>query len=292
MLLGLDHAIIAVRDLTEASTQMERALGLRFSPGGEHPEWGTQNAVARLGTDYLELISVHQPDTARSNERGRILLDYLRDHESGPLGFALTSDDLTRDTVEARNRGLELEDTSQGYRRRPDGAVVTWQTASAPDDPWGRRIPFLIQHGTAMLQRRGWEAPESNPLAASAVHSAGVLVVDLDETIDQYRSLLGTPPDSVTKLQAMAARSAIFCVESFRIELLQTAAPSGRPAERPEHQDEGLWQLTLAVADVDASVRFLRARGTAVGSPTAQGVASLQDPDQSLGVAIRLVQGY
>jgi len=291
MLLGLDHAIIAVRDLTQATGQVERALGLTVAPGGEHPGAGTHNAIIRFGTEYLELISVRHPTEAASTPRGQELISFLARGE-GLLGFALGSDDLDRDMAEASARGLDLEGPFPGTRRRPDGTLITWRTARVLQDPWGRRVPFLIQHDTTMEERRSWAPARGHPLGAKGVPKVAVAVASLDHAMESYRRLLGAPPDVVDEVPALAARRARYHAESLRIDLLAPTVPAGDMADYVRLQGGGLFQIALAVPNLERAVRFLRERGTAVGDPTPDRCAPLLDPSQTLGARIELVEGH
>lgn len=290
MINGLDHAIIAVRDLDRASEQLQRALGLTVIPGGEHPGVGTHNAVARFGTEYIELISVRYPEEAAASERGRVLLQFLKEKE-GLFGFALGSDDLQMDVGEAVSRGLHLEGPFRGSRRRPDGTGMTWRTARLAEDPWGRRIPFLIQHDTPIQERRSLVPPEGHPLNCSGIPMVSVAVSDLDTSVEAYRRLLGCPPDLVEEVPALPARRARFQVASLKLDLLQPQAEGGGLADFVRQEGDGLFMLSLAVPDVDAAVRFLRERGTSVGNPTRPRRAPLLDHGQTLGARFQLVEG-
>lgn len=53
---GVDHAVIAVRDLDAARESFER-MGFTVTPRGHHT-LGTQNHCVMLGSDYLELLAV------------------------------------------------------------------------------------------------------------------------------------------------------------------------------------------------------------------------------------------
>lgn len=289
MLFGLDHAIIAVRELAAATKQLESALGLTITPGGEHPGMGTHNAVARLGTEYLELISVRDPAEAATNEKGRILMDFLSRGE-GYLGFALSSDDLDGDLAGIRNRGLDLEGPDRGSRRRPDGTVMTWRVAFSPEDPWGRRLPFVIQHDIPIQERRAWAPPGGHPLKVSGIPLVSVAVDRLQPAMDLYRRLLGQPPEVVEDVPALPARRARFGIGSFRLDLLEPSAPNGGLADFVSLQGGGLFMVSLAVANVDEAVQFLRSRGTAVGDPTPRRRAPLLDPSQTLGARFQLVE--
>ncbi len=289
MLLGLDHAIIAVRDLASAREQLQRALGLTVIPGGEHPGMGTHNAIARMGTEYLEIISVRDPKEAAGNEKGRALQEFLSRGE-GLLGFALSSDNLDRDLVEMTVRGLTLEGPHRGSRRRTDGSLITWRTATPPGDPWGRRLPFVIQHDTPIQERRAWAPPGGHPLRASGIPLLSVALAGLQQEIDSYRRLVGEPPEVVEEVPALPARRARFCIGSFRLELLEPATSSGGLADFVRLQGGGLFMVSLAVPNVDEAVQFLRSRGTSVGDPTPRRRAPLLDPSQTLGARFQLVE--
>ncbi len=289
MLLGLDHVIIAARDLSAAAKQLEHALGLTITPGGEHPGVGTHNAIARLGTEYLEIISVRDPAEAAANDKGRILLDFLRRGE-GYLGSALSSDNLDADIKEIQGRGLTLTGPIQGSRRRPDGILMTWRTALSPGDPWGRKLPFIIQHDTPIQERRAWMPPGGHPLRVSGIPRVSVAVGQLQPEIDNYRRLVGQPPEVVEEVPALPARRARFCVGSFRLDLLQPTAATGGLADFVRQEGGGIFMVSLAVPNLEEAVAFLRSRGTAVGDPTPRRRAPLLDPSQTCGARFELVE--
>ncbi|MGE5620417.1 MAG: VOC family protein [Sphingomonadaceae bacterium] len=289
MLFGLDHAIIAVRDLAAATRQLENALGLTVTPGGEHPGMGTHNAIARLGTEYLEIIAVRDPVEAAANRRGQILLDFLSRRE-GYLGFALSSDDLNGDLADIRDRGLDLEGPIRGSRQRPDGTVMTWRMAVSPEDPWGRLLPFVIQHDTPIQERRSWVPPGGHPLKVSGIPMVSVAVGRLRPAADLYRRLVGQPPEVTEDVPALPARRARFRVGGLRLDLLEPTAPDGGLADFVHFQGGGLFMVSLAVANLEEAVRLLRSRGTDVGDPTPQRRAPLLDPSQTLGARFQLVE--
>ena len=64
--IGLDHVILVVPDLRRAMGELAFTVGLVVEPGGEHPGWGTHNAIVRFGVTYLELIAVSNRDGCRA----------------------------------------------------------------------------------------------------------------------------------------------------------------------------------------------------------------------------------
>ena len=290
MLLGLDHTIIAVRDLPGATQQLEHALGLTVTPGGEHLEDGTYNAIVRFGVEYLELISVRDPARAAANERGQAILQFLAKGD-GLIGFALGTDDLDGDMLDIAGRNLRLVGPIPGSRRRTNGTVMTWQRAAVANDLWGHTLPFLIQHNTPLQERRQWVPPEGHPLRVTGIPLLSVAVAELDPSIEACRHLLGEPPEVVEDVPALPARRGRFAIGSFRLELLQPAASTGGLADFVRSQGDGLFMISLSVSDLDKAVQTLRQRGTAVGDPTPRRRAPLLDPSQTLGARFQLVEG-
>jgi glyoxalase-like protein len=288
MLTGLDHAIIGLRDLASAD-DLGNALGIAVSPGGVHPGWGTGNAIARFGLDYFELLVVDNPVEAAANPRGQAFLRWLQQGE-GWLGFALASDDVEGDAAAIRARGLDAEPPQQGARNRPDGTRMSWRTSRIAGSQWGSPLPFIIQHDTPPAERRSWAPKDGHPLGVTRVAALLVAGPSLDALTADYRKLLGREPDAVEEVPALPARRAVYDVGGFRIELLEPASSDGGLADFVQDRGPGLFLATLAVPDLDRAVAELRARGTAVGSPTPRRRAPLLDPRQTRGARFQLVE--
>ena len=57
---GIDHPVIAVRDMKQARLAYER-LGFTVPPRGSHAQWGTGNWCIMFPEDYLELRGIIDP---------------------------------------------------------------------------------------------------------------------------------------------------------------------------------------------------------------------------------------
>lgn len=144
MLLGIDHLVIAVRDLDDAANELERRVGLAATGGGGHPTLGTQNRLAWLGDTYIELVSIADRGVAEGSWLGAPTIAAL-EAGGGLATWAIATDSIDSDVAALRANGTAFGEPTRGERERPDGAVVRWRLAIAgplgPAEP-----PFLIEH--------------------------------------------------------------------------------------------------------------------------------------------------
>ena len=103
--LILDHVLIAVRDLDAAKDTFER-LGFKVTPEGKHPGRGTSNRLVVFGGEYLELISVHDPegDLFRPN------LPSFLDAREGLFIFSMGTGDVYERVRSVRSAGVLITD--------------------------------------------------------------------------------------------------------------------------------------------------------------------------------------
>ena len=80
---ALDHVILAVRDLAEATRRYATLFARRPSWRGEHPGQGTANTLFKLHNTYLELIAV-----AGEGPTASLLSARLDAHGEGLIGMA------------------------------------------------------------------------------------------------------------------------------------------------------------------------------------------------------------
>lgn len=152
----LDHVLLAVDDLAAGASLLEDRFGLASVDGGRHPHWGTANRIVPLGSAYLELVAVDDPDRAARTAFGRWVAS--RGASTARLiGWAVRTNRI--DEVAGR-RGLPVAD---GSRTRPDGRVLTWRIAGIDQAAAEPSLPFLIE----------WGADTPHPGRASATHRHG-----------------------------------------------------------------------------------------------------------------------
>lgn len=125
---GLDHLVLAVRDLDAAGRFYER-LGFQVGGRNRHP-WGTENRIIQFHGAFLELITVREgadipPHRARHFSFGAFVRSYLARRE-GLAMLVLESPDAKTDAGVFAQAGVgDFEPFSFERRgRRPDGSEV------------------------------------------------------------------------------------------------------------------------------------------------------------------------
>jgi len=139
----VDHLVYATPDLKVGIETIEKLLGVRATPGGQHPGAGTRNSLVALGpTSYLEIIG---PDPEQPHPSpGRLFgIDGL----SGPrlATWAATGQDLERLVADAGCNGMKLGQIGSGSR--PDGVLLSWRLTSPAAVLGDGIVPFFIDWG-------------------------------------------------------------------------------------------------------------------------------------------------
>ncbi|WP_024514484.1 VOC family protein [Bradyrhizobium sp. Tv2a-2] len=145
--VGIDHAVIMVRDLDQAAANWKK-LGFTVSPRGTHSaHMGSGNYTIMLDPDYIELLGVLNP--TEHNVPARAFLE----KREGIERIAFTALDSAAGAEEIRARGYPPVGPTDFERpvTMPDGRVSAakfrtfqWPVAEAPG---GVRI-FACQHKT------------------------------------------------------------------------------------------------------------------------------------------------
>jgi hypothetical protein len=146
--VGIDHAVVMVKELDRAAENWKR-LGFTVSPRGTHStHMGSGNYTIMFDPDYMELLGV-----LTSTEHNAPARAYLAKHGDGIERVALTAVDSAAGAEEIRARGYTPIGPTDFERpvTMPDGTLSAakfrtfqWPTADAPG---GVRI-FACQHKT------------------------------------------------------------------------------------------------------------------------------------------------
>ena len=147
ILAKVDHLVYAPPDLESGIKTIEQLIGVRATPGGQHPGLGTRNALVSLGpSTYLEIIG---PDPDQSAPRGPRRFGIDRMKSPTLVGWVAKGVELERFVEIAHERGVMLGAVMPGSRKRPDGAELTWRYTDPAVVIDHRIIPYFIDWGSS-----------------------------------------------------------------------------------------------------------------------------------------------
>jgi catechol 2,3-dioxygenase-like lactoylglutathione lyase family enzyme len=255
-LTGIDHAVIAVRDLDSAGQRFER-LGFTLSPRGRHSDhMGTGNYTIMLAEDYFELLGVLAPTP--HNERWREGLN----RGEGLAAVALRTDDADRACAEIRGLGIAASDVLAFSRPvdMPDGrkAEAAFRITQFPADA----VPGLSLFVCGHLTRPAVWIPELMRHANSARGIAEVVAIAANPAAaaEPWARIFGT-----SSVVEMAGGRSVQ-VGTHRLALLTPAAIEQRypGVAVPESSRDRPVGLVFRVADFGAARAALSAGGVTV----------------------------
>ena len=159
----VDHVLLPVADLEEGARKLYERFGLRSIAGGRHPRVGTANMIVPLGSQYLELIAIVDPQEAEGSRLGRRLAHALKEGRTF-VAWALRTQSIEGVEAKLRTAGWNLPPVIEGSRNRPDGQVLSWRTQDLETGGEPSAIPFVIE----------WRVPDGlHPGEAEASHRGG-----------------------------------------------------------------------------------------------------------------------
>ena len=176
---GIDHLVLAVRDLAAARERFER-FGFRTTPMGVHP-WGTANHIVQFGQNFIELLGVVddraiEPMSETHFSFGAFNEAFLEARE-GMSMLVLTTDDARADAERWRARGLRVFDPFHWSRKAtlPDGSEVSVAfTLAFVVDPLMPDIAYFScqQHNPELFWKPQYQAHANGAGAVRAVSIA------------------------------------------------------------------------------------------------------------------------
>lgn len=145
MLSRVDHLVYATPDLQAGVTGIARRLGIQATPGGQHPGFGTRNALISLGErQYLEIIG---PDVEQGPLRKPQLFGIRQLAVPKLVTWAANCTDLERLSDMDLGGGIRLGTRSAGSRQTPKGSNLSWQFTDPLTVIADGVVPFFIDWG-------------------------------------------------------------------------------------------------------------------------------------------------
>ena len=303
MLIGLDHIIIGVQNLTEATHVFAEKLGFAVSGGGTHPTGGTANRIIVIGDTYLELISVRDASEAQPSMVQRLAKG------DGYLNCVLASNNFEADSRAMAERGVKIIGPNAGKLTAADGRSRGWSRTDVERADLTQHYPFLIQHDSSGEERRtrlaGWTTPPLHPLGVSKVLSATIAVADLEEAVHRFQHIYGLQastqytgePDGWDAIlrgfwlreqgQSLELATPIpTLIDPIEGQPLFPAA--GALAYHLQQFGESLCRITLAVENLAASRRYLDEHNVTYAYHSRQRPFLWILPDQACGATFVL----
>lgn len=244
----VDHIIIAVEDLEQASADYALMLGRAPSWRGTHPDYGSANTLFRLDNCYLELLAANGDGWAGDMVRG-----VLEARGQSLCALVFGTDDCDTFLKNARANGLEASEPAAGHGvDDASGETRTWQNMHWDSAAARGIFSFCIRH----------DDPAALPMAA--VTGDGTLTA-VDHVVVQtnsaaaakkfYGDQLGIRLALEQDVPDWGGTQLFFRTNSMSIEVI---------ASDKTGDEDRLWGLALKTDDIVATQKRLTEAGITV----------------------------
>lgn len=283
MFTRLDHVIVAVSDLSGATSDYRTVLGREPSWRGAHPGQGSANALFRLENGYLELLA---PQGAGGI--GDMVRQKLEASGEGLLGFALACEDADACAALLRERGMTASDPIDGSGRDAStGAERRWRNVYLPPEET-RGVPiFAIQHLSPPEALPAATPTAAEDAAAREFDHIVVMTKDADGARTLYGDRFGIRMALDREFEKFGSRLVFFRIGGVSIEIGASLGETPDPGV-----PDSLWGLAYRVPDVSRAQARIAASGGDVsevrkGRKAGTLVATVRGPTR--GVATLLI---
>ena len=141
----LDHLVYATPDLDATIERLEQLFSVRAVIGGQHPGWGTKNALLSLGPKaYLEIMGPDptQPEPKQPRPFGMDTMSKPR-----LMTWVARTDDIQAIIDKAQWQKLDLGELQEKSRKKPDGSILKWTMTDLRKNRKDGTIPYFINWG-------------------------------------------------------------------------------------------------------------------------------------------------
>lgn len=270
---GIDHAVVAVRDLDKAAETWER-LGFFLTPKSGHPDLGSQNRCIIMHGDYIELLS------PGDHEATRYIRDF-KDQREGMAALALRTENVTASRDILGKAGFTVSEPLNFSRPLilPTGAEAVASFTVAMIDPAqtpGGQL-FACQHHTHHhIWAIGYENHPNRAERISAVVFGAPVVSTAARAFERVFDCMGRGGPNKS-IEVPTGDVPIF-----------VHSPEGLPKSYPNVGDglptPGFAGLSIQVYDLHETARVLTANGVPFfGSPA---IHLLVAPEHANGVML------
>ena len=244
MIDSLDHLIIAVKDLDEATKNYKMLLGNDPVWEGEHKAYGTANTLFNFENTYLELLA------AKGEGFGADLINHMLNEDGeGLAGLVLSTKDANKTSKSLTSLGYDVAEPAEG-----EGINYTnlkkrkWKNLFLPPELTRGIFAFLIEHKEGSLDLPSFDK--------DSIHKLDHLVIntnDADGFIKIYQETYGIRLALDKVIDAWNKRMLFFRLNKTTIEVVEEkdANPSA----------DKLWGLAWSVKSLDKTYARLKKSG-------------------------------
>ena len=137
----IDHLVLAAASLKDGQDYVEDMLGVRPVFSGQHPQFGTENALLALGPGlYFEVIALQEG----VEPEGPAPFGVSRDMKPTLTTWCARPFDMDAACAAARAEGVDMGKVVPAYRDRPDGVRLNWRFTDVSKNRINGLVPFLI----------------------------------------------------------------------------------------------------------------------------------------------------
>ncbi len=190
--LRIDHVTIAGSSLDAMRQAFSSAVGVAPEYGGPHANHATEMALVSFPDgSYLELMGLQSPANPAA-VTAHVWSQFLRGN-AGPCAFALRIADVGAAVATLKDVGIPVGQPEKSGRTRPDGFVLSWETADIGPGPRGSLFPFLIRDFTPR-EKRVYPAGKPTTARFAGIAKVVIGVSDLEAAVAQYRRAFSLEP--------------------------------------------------------------------------------------------------
>ena len=277
MKTSIDHLIIAVADLDQATADYSALLGRSPSWRGAHPGYGTSNTLFKLDNNYIELLAPNGEGMAADIVNG-----ILAERGNCLGGLVFGTSDAEGFIAHARAQGLEASDPVPGHGTDEiSGAERHWKNMFW--DPSAARgiFSFCIEHDETSI------LPDALPTDGEPISGVDHIVVktrSADAAKTFYGKQLGIRLALEQNVPEWGGTQLFFRASSMSIEVIAS--------DQAPEQDE-LWGLALKTQDIEGTHARLTTSGIEVSEirdGRKSGTRVCTAKSHTLGVPTLLIQ--
>ncbi len=150
----LDHIVLACPNLQAGMDYVEKITGCTPSYGGKHQQFGTHNALLKIGNlTYFEILAP-DPDNPKDH---KLWMGVELVEKPIITRFAIKSAAIKNQAKLLSNFSPNHGQVREGRREKKSGAILSWELTMPLPEPKIICIPFLIDWQDSIHPTAGME---------------------------------------------------------------------------------------------------------------------------------------